>query len=80
MAVASYEGLTLAQLEELQTATFTSIKNTLKGQKKDMEGRMLEMPELDQLNATMQAINAAIAKLNGTGGAKIQRGIPVMNR
>ena len=80
MAVANYDGFTLAELQILKDETFTSIRRTLKGQKKDMEGRSLEMPELDQLNETMQAINSAIQKINGTGRARIQRGVPVMNQ
>lgn len=80
MGANTYEGMTLAELESLRTDVLTSISRTLRGQKKDMEGRMLEMPELSELQSMLKDLNAAIALKGGTAGAKVQRGVPVMNK
>lgn len=74
MGANTYEGMTLAELESLRTDVLTSISRTLRGQKKDMEGRMLEMPELSELQSMLKDLNAAIALKGGTAGAKVQEG------
>jgi hypothetical protein len=66
MAGNPFVGLTLAQLQTLQTAYLNAVTALATGQSYALNGRQLQRANLPDVTATLGQINAAIADISET--------------
>ena len=81
--MAWYDCFTVAQIQTKIDNLMDAIDGAADGQDVEMEGRKLEMADIDKLQKSLERWCSALqAKqgLNGGGGRKIVRGVPVMSK
>ena len=73
---------TEAELQETIDELKEAVKNCALGKDVEMEGRKIELPDLKDLQTTLERYCSALAAKTGgnTAGATITRCVPVMNK
>jgi len=82
--MAWYDCFTVAQIQAKIDTLMDAIDGAAEGQDVEMEGRKIEMADIDTLQKSLERWCSALAAKQGCGagrgGVTITRGVPVMNK